>query len=309
LKYRENKDPDLLQVFVNQTLGETYDQTGRDINAGDLANKIEAYINTSTGEIVDVPEGALCLTAGVDVQADRLEVSVDAWGVGYESWGVDYKVFPGNTDYLGDQQGLDPSTGQPTVWKQLDLYLQKRFQHAHGVMMPIECTLIDSQFNTKTVQEYCRFREGRRIYPSHGKGGTFSGFYKRPKKRHDEYKTWLFTLYVDHLKDRITHYFQINTPGPGYCHWAEKDCYNQGYFNGLTVEKKVMRREHGQNVFKWENPPGGRNEPFDTRIYSYGAVLILNVDLQQRATMGVAHLGQRTVPQKKKKVGCVNKGL
>ena len=35
-----------------------------------------------------VPTGALILTAGVDVQRDRLEVEVVAWGRGLESWSV-----------------------------------------------------------------------------------------------------------------------------------------------------------------------------------------------------------------------------
>jgi phage terminase large subunit GpA-like protein len=39
----------------------------------------------------------LFLTAGVDVQKDRIEVEVVAWGRGKESWSVDYRVIEGNT--------------------------------------------------------------------------------------------------------------------------------------------------------------------------------------------------------------------
>jgi len=44
-----------------------------------------------------VPKGGLVLTAGADVQRDRIEVEVVAWGEGLESWSVDYIVIPGDS--------------------------------------------------------------------------------------------------------------------------------------------------------------------------------------------------------------------
>ena len=44
-----------------------------------------------------VPRGGLFLTAGADVQKDRIEVEITAWGRGKESWSVDYRVFEGDT--------------------------------------------------------------------------------------------------------------------------------------------------------------------------------------------------------------------
>ena len=37
-----------------------------------------------------MPSGGLFLTAGADVQKDRIEVSIWAWGRGLESWLVDH---------------------------------------------------------------------------------------------------------------------------------------------------------------------------------------------------------------------------
>jgi hypothetical protein len=42
-----------------------------------------------------VPAGGLFLTAGADVQKDRIEVDVWAWGRGLESWLVDHVVIEG----------------------------------------------------------------------------------------------------------------------------------------------------------------------------------------------------------------------
>lgn len=45
-----------------------------------------------------MPAGGLFLTAGADVQKDRMEVDVWAWGRGLESWLVDHVVIEGGPD-------------------------------------------------------------------------------------------------------------------------------------------------------------------------------------------------------------------
>ena len=54
--------------------------------------------------------GVVLITAGVDVQDDRLEVELVGWGRDEESWSVDYRTLYG-----------DPSS--PGVWGELDAYL------------------------------------------------------------------------------------------------------------------------------------------------------------------------------------------
>ena len=46
-----------------------------------------------------VPKGGLFLTAGADVQKDRIEVDVWAWGRGLESWLVDHVVIDGGPEH------------------------------------------------------------------------------------------------------------------------------------------------------------------------------------------------------------------
>ena len=49
-------------------------------------------------QIGTVPSGGLFLTAGADVQKDRIEVDVWAWGRGLESWLVDHIVIEGGPE-------------------------------------------------------------------------------------------------------------------------------------------------------------------------------------------------------------------
>ena len=45
-----------------------------------------------------MPAGGLFLTAGADVQKDRIEVDVWAWGRGLESWLIDHIVIDGGPE-------------------------------------------------------------------------------------------------------------------------------------------------------------------------------------------------------------------
>ncbi|ETZ04373.1 large terminase protein [Holospora undulata HU1] len=80
----------LLKVWVNTTLGETWVDKGE---APDWQRLFERKENYPIGI---VPFGGLVLTAGVDVQKDRIEVEIVAWGKNRESWSVDYRIFDGD---------------------------------------------------------------------------------------------------------------------------------------------------------------------------------------------------------------------
>lgn len=68
------KDPSLLQVFVNTVLGETWTLMGEAPDWKRLYDRREDY------KLGTVPRGGFFLTAGADVQRDRIEVEVVACG-------------------------------------------------------------------------------------------------------------------------------------------------------------------------------------------------------------------------------------
>jgi phage terminase large subunit GpA-like protein len=102
------KNPSLLQVFVNTVLGDTWTLLGEAPDWKKLYDRREAF------RIGLVPRGGIFITAGADVQRDRIEVEVVAWGRGKESWSIDYRVFEGDTS-----RGL--------VWEKLTGLLNETF--------------------------------------------------------------------------------------------------------------------------------------------------------------------------------------
>ena len=89
-------DPHLPQHHARRDLG-------RDRRGAGLAAALRSPRGWPVGT---VPEGGLFLTAGADVQKDRIEVEVWAWGRGLESWLVDHIVIDGGPE-------------QPATWAAL----------------------------------------------------------------------------------------------------------------------------------------------------------------------------------------------
>src|SRR5260370_15260092 len=70
------KSRELLQVFVNTVLGETWVDRGEAPDWEKLKERCETY------RLGTVPMGAMFLTAGIDAQRDRFEIAVWGWGRG-----------------------------------------------------------------------------------------------------------------------------------------------------------------------------------------------------------------------------------
>ncbi|QOR55227.1 MAG: hypothetical protein SHS37scaffold296_44 [Burkholderiales phage 68_11] len=135
-----------MRVFHNTRLARSYSYRSDLPQASDLKDRALEYAEFT------VPEGGLLLTAGVDVQHDRLAVVIRAWGRGEESWLVYWGEIFGPT--------LHPDQG---AWLDLDLLLGRRFAHAWGGSLTIAAASIDGSDGnrTETVNAYVRSRMAR----------------------------------------------------------------------------------------------------------------------------------------------------
>lgn len=251
------KSPETLKTFVNTSLGETWEEEGETVDSTGLLARREDYP-------ADVPENAVVLTAGVDVQDDRLEVEVFGWAEGEESWSIDHRVVRG-----------DPS--QSAVWSDLDNILDGRYQHESGAELHIAATCIDSGgHHTQQVYDYCKTRKHRRVFAIKGVGGAGRPIVSAPSKKRtgrSKRQVDLFTVGVDDAKGLIYSRLRICEPGPGYCHFPlERD---EEYFAQLTAEKVVTKFVRGFPRKEWVKTRA-RNEALDLRVYGLAALRILN---------------------------------
>ena len=163
LKAKQNTQT--LKVFVNTVLGECWNDSSEEIDHQALYNLRENYE-------AELPEGVLFLTAGVDVQDNRLEVEVCGWGKGFETWGIEYKQILGNPRF-------------DEVWDQLDNYIKKEFLFKDGNGLSIACTCVDSGYETKNVYKWVKHRENRNIFCIKGDNGWGRPIVARSGNRND----------------------------------------------------------------------------------------------------------------------------
>jgi len=253
------KDPMRLKTFVNTFLGETWEDQGEGVDDVEIAKRREDY--------EDMPDQVVMLTAGVDVQDDRLEVEVVGWGAGEESWSIDYRVLHG-----------DPSS--PQLWQQLDEVLLRTFEHPIGKPMIIRATCVDSGgHHTRAVYNYAKTRAGHRVFAIKGVGGEGKPIVGRPSKNNIG-KVPLYPVGVDTAKEMFYARLRMEEPGPGYCHFHQR--LDDEHFRQLTAEKQVIRYHKGYPKRGWIKTRT-RNEALDVRIYAIAALAILNVNLDNIA--------------------------
>jgi phage terminase large subunit GpA-like protein len=251
------EDPFRLKTWVNTVLGESWEERGESIGAGDLAARLEVYA-------AELPHGVGFLTAAVDVQGDRLEVQVKGWGGGEESWLVAFSQLHG-----------DPS--RETVWRELDTFLTQGFRHASGRTFHVERAVIDSGgAHTEQVYRYCKARQAWGFYPI--KGGSLTGrpLVERPTTT-NRYRVPLFVLCVDTGKDQVAGRLRVRDPGPGFMHlpsWVDEE-----YLAQLTAEKAIRKYDKKRGLVREWVKLRERNEAFDLEVYSLACLHIAGAQL------------------------------
>lgn len=278
--FLDKKHAGTLQTFVNVSLAETWEDDGEHVDETGLMDRREDYP-------ARVPMAGVVLTAGVDVQPDRLECEVVAWGRGEESWSVDYNIIYGDPDL-------------PEVWQELDDYLDQRFAHESGVELSIYATAIDSGgSNTQSVYNYCKKRRSSRRFAIKGKGGEGIPIVSAPTKRKTGRRSGrpveLFSLGVDQAKTLLYKRLLLDGEGPGHCHFPAH--YQEEYFRQLTGEKCVTRYVKGFPKREWVKTYN-RNEALDCRVYAYAALLIINPNIERhRARLLSMAEEEKTTPE------------
>jgi phage terminase large subunit GpA-like protein len=265
-----------MRAFRNTILGETWMETGEAPDWQRLADRREAWKPGT------VPAGGLFLTAGADVQKDRIEVDVWAWGRGLESWLVDHIV-------------LEGGPGDAACWRGLTDLLGQTWAHAGGTPMTLSRLAIDTGFETSAVYGWARQVGFAQVAPVKGVDGfnraspvtgptyvdaTIAGKRLRRGAR-------LWTVAVSTFKAETYRFLRQERPTreeveagaafpPGTIHlpdWADGEWLKQ-----LTAEQLVtVRNRRGFARLEWQKLRE-RNEALDARVYARAAAWILGAD-------------------------------
>jgi phage terminase large subunit GpA-like protein len=154
--YEDRKnDPERLKVFINTVDALCYEDPNEKLDWEEIKSRADA------SPLRTIPAGYTLLTAGVDVQKDRLEYLVMAWGRGMRRFVVDVGILP-----------CDPMRQD---WhEQLDeLLLAAKFRNAYGQDLRIKAVAMDSGYLPDEVFKYTRPRKARGVFAI--KGASLSG--------------------------------------------------------------------------------------------------------------------------------------
>lgn len=251
---------ELLQVFTNNVLGEAYDQAGEQADENELKAHVGDYRIGGP-----VPRGALVLTAGVDVQHDRLELRVWGWGRGEESWLVAREVIHGA-----------PSV--PETWAALEEPLFRGWPHAAGGTLKISATAIDAGDGNTThhVLSFARKHAHRHVIATKGQSVQGKPILGKPKDLDVTHKgktskkaVKLWPLGSDTAKAVLYARYKLTEPGAGYVNLPQG--LPETEYAEMTAEKVVTSYVKGFPRRSWTKAASARNEGLDCYVMALAA--------------------------------------
>ncbi|MEC9312931.1 MAG: phage terminase large subunit family protein [Pseudomonadota bacterium] len=248
------KSPDTLQVFVNTILAQGWREAAEELDEAELAARAEPF-----GLPDAIPPEVLFVTAGVDVQRDRLEVV-------FLGWGRDDIFALAQTVIWGDPAGDD-------VWAELDDALKTIWRHPKGGILRVDATAVDAGDGETMdrVMGFCRPRAARRVYAIKGAAGN------RPVIRASDTRgSRLFIVGVDSVKGQLASRL---TRGRSV---RFSDGLEGRFYEELASERLVMRYVKGAPVRQWERIPGRRAESLDCVVYAIAVRNLVGAKVERR---------------------------
>ncbi len=279
-----------MQVVYNTAFGELWEDRGGLVDESKLMERREDYGTHSDKTPVDLPDGVLKLTCGIDTQDNRLEYEVVGYGHFEENWGIEKGIIMGRPD-------------SDEVWNAVDDLLDRVFKFEDCIGLKIKRTFVDEGGHfTMEVRQRCKERESKGVFCIKGKGGPGIPYVDAPREQKIMIENicigtcWQYQIGVDAGKAVIMDNLRRQTPGNGYCHFPHRDDYGPAFFRGLLSERLVYNAKHKQ-PWIWEKIPGHeRNEPLDCRNYANAAFKSLPMDLDaQERRLNIAR--GKLVPQ------------
>lgn len=236
-------EPDL-RVFVNTILGLPFAPAAEKIDPSALQARAEP--------MPEPPPEVGLLTAGVDVQADRLEYVVCGWGEREAACVLEYEIVEG-----------DP--GQPATWEALTQKLV-----APRGDLRITAVAADTGYRPEVVWAWADRRLPFRVFCTKGQPGRGRLILQKPGAvtRKSQRRPWL--LGVDTAKDSLAARLRSKVPGPQSVRFAET--LPPEFFDHLTAEKLTTKYVGNRPTRVWELIAGRRNEGLDGTIGALAAL-------------------------------------
>ena len=269
-------DPDRLRTFINTLLGRGWAEALTAADPRALEKRVEAFgLDVEhDGVRLAVPRAVLVITAGVDVQGDRIEVTI---------WGFDR---PG-TPYALGHHVVFGSPADVETWQALDALLLTRWAHPLGGAIGIDAVGVDSGDGNYVdeVYAFCWARTRRRVMAIKGMRGKrpsiemAKGKVRRGKL---DAKGRLWIVGTDTIKAAL--YGRLARKDAGAIRFSAT--LPPSWFEQLTSEPPTTKKVGGRLVRVFERVGALAAEALDCTVYAWAArrtVAHINLDEREAA--------------------------
>jgi phage terminase large subunit GpA-like protein len=234
----------LLRVFVNTIVGEPFAPAAEKIDPSKLMARAEQWETP--------PAECGILTAGVDVQADRVEYVVTGWGESERACVLEYGIVEG-----------DP--GQDSTWDELTAELSK----PRGDLR-VYAVAADTGYRPETVWRWGDRRLPFRVFSIKGQEGRGRPIMQKPGAVTHKRKRRPWLVGVDTAKDSLAARLRSTPDGPQGVRFS--DGLPPEFYDHLTAEKLVTEFIAKRPVRRWRLIDGRRNEGLDCTVYALAAL-------------------------------------
>jgi len=244
-----------LQVFENTTLGRGWssavDYVSEEILFGRREDFGLAWDEDRDRWREDIPKEVAYITAGVDVQNDRVEITF----VGHSEANL---WFLGHHKIFGD-------TRLSTVWDEVYAVLSTKWKHPLGGEIGVEAAGIDSGDGnmTQTVYEFCEQHQASKFFAIKGRQGNLRELEISGSRRN--FRAPLYIVGVDTIKTFIATGLP-KEPSEEYS-FRFSNSLDEEWFNQFTSEKRVITYKQGRPEIKFEGVGRRRHEAIDCAVY------------------------------------------
>lgn len=256
------------KTFCNTVLGEAYEELGEAIEPHFLKRRVEPALRLG-----QLPARCLLLTAGVDVQHNRLECYVWGWGRDLESWVIERTIIFG-------------SPALEETWLALEDVLNKGYPHAGGNSVRIAAMAIDASDGVTThfVRHFVRkWGRTRRVIAVKGQAVAGKSIIGKPSKQDVNYRgeiqkqgVEIWQYGSDTAKGALYARLKIERAqdagdgtAPGFVHIPGG--LPDEFFEQLTAETRMTRYVRGHPRVEWMLTKGRRNEALDCAGMAHAA--------------------------------------
>jgi phage terminase large subunit GpA-like protein len=256
MRAEARKDPAKMVTFVNTILGEAYEGESQKVDAHEVSERCGKWVRRT------VPRGALIVTAGVDVQANRFAVQIVAWGRNERAHIIDYVELPADPTRQDDWAILWEFLAQPIV-------------NAAGIPLRISAVAVDSGNWTQEVYNAVRPRQTQGVMAIKGSKDPAKPVIGRASKqevdrtgRTNRRGVQLWMVGVNAAKSTLMQRLMGDAGRDDdvrLLHFPAD--LPEDYYIMLTAERFDL------TVKRWIKKQGARNEALDTLVYAYAAAL------------------------------------